>query len=129
MSFNLLQWNARSLIGNGQEFKRFVTSSDIDLYIICVQETWLKPTLDFVLPGYVSVRKERSDRQGGGCVTFIKAGIEYRTLSIESNFELIVTEVWSVTGRITLLNFYNPCLKLNVDELEDVMKQVCPPVI
>lgn len=53
MAFNLLQWNARSLIGNGQEFKRFVTASEISYHVICVQETWLKPALDFVLPGYV----------------------------------------------------------------------------
>lgn len=129
MSFNLLQWNARSLIGNGQEFKRFVTSSDVDFDILCVQETWLKPSLDFVLPGYVSIRKDRSNRQGGGCVTFIKIGVEYSSLEIDSNLEIIATEVWSTTGRITVLNFYNPCLKLNSDELEDVMKQVHPPLI
>lgn len=129
MSFNLLQWNARSLIGNGQEFKRFVTTSEIVCHVICVQETWLKPTLDFVLPGFVSVRKDRSDRQGGGCATFIKAGIEYRVVPIESTLELIVTEIWSVTGRISLLNFYNPCLCLSAAELEDVMRQVRPPVI
>lgn len=83
----------------------------------------------FFLPGYVSICKDRSDRQGGGCVTFIKAGIEYNTLSVESKLELIATEIWSITGRITLLNFYNPCQKLNADEFEDVMRQVRPPVI
>lgn len=99
MPCNILQWNARSLIRNGQEFKRFVTSSAVEFHILCVQETWLKPTLDFVLPGYVSIRKDRSDRQGGGCVTFIRTGIEY-TLAIESNIELIGTEVWSTMGEL-----------------------------
>lgn len=129
MAFNLLQWNARSLIGNGQEFKRFVTASEISYHVICVQETWLKPALDFVLPGYMSVRKDRSDRAGGGCCTFIKSGVEYKVVPIESNLELIVIEIWSTTGRISLLNFYNPCLRLSAVELEDIMRQVRPPVI
>lgn len=84
-----------SLIGNGQEFKRFVISSDVEFHIICIQETWLKPTLDFVLPGYVSIRKDRSDRQGGGFVIFIKAGLEYSTLSVEPNLELKAIEIWT----------------------------------
>lgn len=129
MVFNLLQWNARSLIGNGQEFKRFVTSSEISCHVICVQETWLKPSLDFVLPGYVSVRKDRKDRVGGGCVTFIKVGVEFRVVPIESSLEVLVTEIWSTTGRFSLINFYNPCLRLRTVELADILSQVRTPVI
>ncbi len=42
--------------------------------VICVKESWLKPNLQFVLPGYKSVRKDRVEKQGGGVVTFIKEG-------------------------------------------------------
>lgn len=44
----ILQWNARSLIVNGQEFKHFVEGLTIKPDVICVQETWLKQCLDFV---------------------------------------------------------------------------------
>ena len=77
--FCILQWNARSLIANGQELKKFIRDSDMKPHIVCVQETWLKPCLDFVIPGYVSLRKDRSDNtQGGGCATFVKCGIQYK---------------------------------------------------
>lgn len=55
----LLQWNARSLIANGQEFKGFIKGLVQKPDVICVQEKWLKPTLDFVIYGYTSVRRDR----------------------------------------------------------------------
>lgn len=45
----ILQWNARSLITNGQEFKGLIKSLNKKPDVICIWETWLKPTLDFVL--------------------------------------------------------------------------------
>lgn len=38
--------------------------------IICIQETWLKPTLDFVIRGYSGEHRGRSEVHGGGCETF-----------------------------------------------------------
>jgi len=43
-----LQWNSRSVIANGQEFNNFVSDLADGPHVICVQETWLKPQLDFV---------------------------------------------------------------------------------
>ena len=54
LMFYILQWNARSLIANGQEFKRFVDVFKDKPEMLCVQKTWLKPCLDFVVPGYES---------------------------------------------------------------------------
>lgn len=62
--FDILHWNARSLIANGQELKRFVNAFKEKPELICIQETWLKPCLDFVIPGYVCLRMDRSDRRG-----------------------------------------------------------------
>ena len=44
--------------------------------LICIQETWLKPCLDFVITGYVGVRKDRADSTGGGCAVLIKTGVQ-----------------------------------------------------
>ena len=52
----LLQWNARSLVANGQDFKKCVASREEKPDLICIQESWLKPNLYFVIYGYVSVR-------------------------------------------------------------------------
>ena len=79
LMFCILQWNARSLIANGQELKKFIRDSDVKPHIVCVQETWLKPCLDFVLPGYTCLRKDRPDMtQGGGCATLVKCGLQYK---------------------------------------------------
>ena len=46
-------------MANGQEFKQFLEELPAKLDVMCLQETWLKPTLDFVLLGYVAVRRDR----------------------------------------------------------------------
>lgn len=54
--------------------------------IICIQETWLKPTLDFVIRGYSGVHRGKSEVHGGGCETFFYS---------KRNTEYIVVEVWN----------------------------------
>lgn len=60
----ILQWNARSLISNGQEFKKYISDLGDRPHIICIQETWLKPQLDFInfiIQGYTAIRNNRMD--------------------------------------------------------------------
>ena len=45
----ILQWNARSLISNGYEFKGFIERMHVKPDVICIQETWLKGFFDFVI--------------------------------------------------------------------------------
>lgn len=65
ITFYILQWNARSLIANGQELKKFIKEYKKAPELICIQETWLKPCLEFVIPGYECLRLDRSDKPGG----------------------------------------------------------------
>lgn len=51
----ILQWNARSLIANGQEFKRFVHQLTVLPEMICIQEMWLHPQVNLIIPGYRQV--------------------------------------------------------------------------
>ena len=76
----ILQWNARSLVANGQELKGFIDGIRKKPEIICVQETWLKPALDFVIRGYSSIRRDRAEGNGGGWIIFVKQGTQYRVL-------------------------------------------------
>ncbi len=43
--------------------------------VICVQESWLKPKFDFVIKGYVSVRRDREREMVVGVLPFIKSEI------------------------------------------------------
>lgn len=53
MVFAILQWNAWSLCSNGQEFKRYIEERSEKPNVICVQETWLRPHLDFILATWI----------------------------------------------------------------------------
>lgn len=122
--FHIIQWNARSLLANGQEFKKIITDMDVVPDIICIQESWLRPHLEFVLPGYGSVRCDRIGSQGGGCVTFIKDTLAYRRINVQNEYECVVVDICSPRGNIKLVNFYNPCNKLSMQIFQDIIPSV-----
>lgn len=45
-------------MANGLEFKSVINEMEIKPDLICIQESWLKSTFDFVIKGYVSVRRD-----------------------------------------------------------------------
>lgn len=51
-------------------------------HVICIQATQLKAQLDFIVPGYSSIRKDRRKRQGEGVITVMQSGLG---LKIERN--------------------------------------------
>lgn len=65
MVMHIPQWNARSLIANGQELKKYMYELDVVPDVVCVQETWLQPHLDFVIPGFSSIRYDRPNNYVG----------------------------------------------------------------
>lgn len=92
--------------------------------VVCVQETWLKPTLDFVVHGYTGIRKDRNHGGGGGgCATFIKQDIQYRVLEKGDDQEYIVVEVWERGEEMVIFNYYNPCKRLDLDSLLRIQGQ------
>ncbi len=121
MSFLLLHWNARSLIANGQEFKKHITEMGKVPDIICIQETWLNSSLDFKINGYVVEMKDRETGRGGGCATFIKEGIAYKRIHKSNNVECLSIEVMGIDEEIRITNFYNPCKEISNSILEEVM--------
>lgn len=88
--------------------------------VICIQETWLKPQFDFVISGYSSVRCDRSGKQGGGCVAFIKDALTYRKINVPEQYECVKIEVCSPRGDIKVVNFYNPCKKLSLEMFHEI---------
>lgn len=116
----ILQWNARRLIANGQELKQYIQELSVKPNIICIQESWLKPSLDFTLYGYTAVRKDRTIATGGGVVTFIQHGVNYRAINSSEELEIIIIETWINKTKIRIINLYNPCQKITRDTLERV---------
>lgn len=120
MVISILQWNARSVIANGQEFKKFITELDQRPSVICVQETWLNKNIQFKLHGYCSVRKDREGKQGGGVMTFIQEGVPYRSIAEVKELECVGVEIFYQGGAIEIYNYYNPCNKISQELLNKV---------
>ena len=83
----ILQWNAQSLLANEQEFKQFIVDMQAKPDVICVQETWLKSNVEFIIQGYVVVWRDRDVCVGG---TLIKQGLPYRMLGEGIEQEYVV---------------------------------------
>ncbi|XDV19101.1 hypothetical protein PO909_024666 [Leuciscus waleckii] len=115
----ILQWYARSLVANGLEFKGYLNQMEEKLNVICVRESWLKPKLDFVIKGYVSVRRDREEGTGDGCVTFINSGIQYRMVGKGSEIYVVV-EVWKEDKSVVIIHFYNPCKQMTLEEMKKI---------
>lgn len=122
MVFLILQWTARSLIANGQEFKTYIYQLKEKPDVICIQETWLKTNLDFIIGGYSAIRQDRNDGQGGGCAIFIREVMSFSRLTFKSShdLEIVGVEVWINKRKMSVLNFYNPGNKLKVEELNSL---------
>ncbi len=121
VNVGILQWNARSLIANGQEFKKYVDELKEKPNIICVQETWLKSELDFIINGYSAVRRDRENGRGGGLVTFIQNGLSYEIINVNDKNESITIRIWTSKGSIDVINYYNPCGKIEGSILENIV--------
>lgn len=120
----ILQWNARSLIANGQELKGFINKLEIKPDVICIQETWLKQSLDFVIKGYISIRRDRVEGNDGGCAIFVKRGLQFREVKKGGDLEYIVIEIWTNSGSMGIINFYNPCRKLESEYLDEMWENL-----
>ncbi|BHF74856.1 hypothetical protein SprV_0501794400 [Sparganum proliferum] len=68
--------NAQSLLSKLDELKIYVNQTLPD--VISITETWLSASVDdreVALSGYHLFRKDRSGRQGGGVLTYVKYGL------------------------------------------------------
>lgn len=64
------------------DFTKVIDDKKNPNHVICIQETWLKPHLDFVIQGYITIRKDRQTGNGGGVVIFVKNEISHRIIEV-----------------------------------------------
>ena len=66
---NIFQWNCNGLSAHRNEFQQHLSNNSYD--VICLQDTFLKPSKNLSIDGYSMIRKDRVDMRKGGLVTFI----------------------------------------------------------
>ena len=117
----ILQWNARGLLRNGRSFKQVVEERKPD--VICVQESFLKPSKRYAISGYTSLRRDRPT-QGGGLVTFVIQGLGYTELSLDNintgRLEKQGITVLTDKSPIHIINIYNPPQYSYTDTLQRI---------
>lgn len=77
----------------------------------------------------MSVRRDRDSGNGGGVVTFIQRGLQFREVRKGDDLEYIIVEFWSNTGKILIINLYNPCRQLEMRQLEGIWKDLSGKII
>ena len=117
MGLNILFWNCQCIRPKRKELELYIKENEID--IVALNETFLNKKLTFKIPGYDTIRNDRSTGQKGGVAFLVKHGLvinkEYRNndfsiiteneaLAINLDLSNNQTLVWqSFTARMEIL--------------------------
>ena len=102
---SIVQWNANGLRSKA-EFQQFLYENNID--IACIQDTNFKPSFDYQINGYTTLRKDRITSKKGGVAISLKTTIPYTLDTNSSPLEVIATTVQLDGKLINIVNFYLP---------------------
>ena len=94
---------ARSLIANGQEFQKIVSSSEEKPNVLSEQETGLRSQWDFVIQGYTAMRNNRKNGKGGGVATLVQEGMRFSVIKLGKEHKSTVIKLWTGNNKSKLL--------------------------
>ena len=130
MGTNILFWNCQGIRLKPKELELYLKENVTD--VIALNETLLSKNHNFKIPGYDTVRNDRSTGQRGGVAFLVKNGLvinkEYRNddFNIMTNDEALAIDLeLSNNENLTLSTIYcpngNPNLSLfqTIDSLSD----------
>ena len=101
----LFIWNARSIKNKKDELLR--TCNQLNVDIIIITESWLKSVEQFQIPGFTSIRNDRSDGKGGICI-LVKKQIDHQIAEIYNNTSTNTQFLHVRLGKLDIITVYNP---------------------
>ena len=121
MCLNILFWNCQGIRPKRKELELYMKENEF--HIVALNETFLNKKLNFKIPGYDTIRNDRSTGQRGGVAFLVKHGLvinkEYRNSDFSittSNEALAINLDLSNNQNISLAAIYyrngNPNLSL-----------------
>lgn len=120
-AFNILQWNSQSMNAHGPEFYKELienkNSNDAPA-LICVQESWFTDFNIFSIPDYIPIIKNRGNGGRGGIAIYVHKSITYQEMTCPPNKEYQRIDIFSLKMVISVINFYNPCKKIETHHLK-----------
>ena len=113
MGLNILFWNCQGIRPKRKELELYINENEID--IVALNETFLNKKLTFKIPGYDTIRNDRSTGQKGRVAFLVKHGLvinkEYRNNDfsiITENEALAINLDLSNNQNLTLATIYCP---------------------
>ena len=107
MSITILQWNACGLVTHGNEMKPFLERDRHSCDELCIQETFLKETTKFKIPGYNIIRQDRQgNRTHDVLATRVRNNLNYIELDKPDDVESIMVRVKTENNNIVIANTY-----------------------
>ena len=87
MGTNILFWNCQGIRSKRKELELYLKENVID--IIALNETFLSKKHNFKLPGYDTIRNDRSTGQRGGVAFLVKCGLVVNKEYKNNDFSII----------------------------------------
>ena len=113
MGLNILFWNCQDIRPKRKELELYITENEFD--IAALNETFVNKKLSFKIPGYDTIKNDRSTGQKGGVAFLVKHGLvinkEYRNNDfsiITENEALAINLDLSNNQNVTLATIYCP---------------------
>ena len=128
LSFILCQLNCKSVSARLSELRLYVYSKKPD--VICLCETWARPSFEPRFVGYQALWRHRQGRGGGGLCMLIRNDVPYSVNTLvpfpHAKLETMSVRLFTSLGLIDIVNIYNPCADLTLAELSHLSGQLCP---
>lgn len=125
----IITWNARSLKNKVDELQNYLIPNDID--IACIQETWLTRYDKTYIPGYVCIRKDKTNqnnpnqRTRGGLCIYVKQKIQYKRIPANEqikNIDSLGIKIETGQSKANIFSIYlGPTKQLSYTELDHLL--------
>ena len=123
----IVQWNEQGMISHGADFLTSLFDNNLlgsNPDIICIQETWFTDFNVSYIPNYFCVCRNRHDGRRGGLAIYLKKDITFQVMKVQGNIEYQRVDISSKKGIISIINYYNPCKKIEIEELNNMIQNV-----
>lgn len=110
MTIKICQWNATSVVNKKNMLSQFLYSNNIT--VIAIQESFLKPHINFQIKDYNIIRKDRpTSTHGGGVCILLHSSLKYEIINLtvgNDPIEAVGCRFQVKNKSIVLANIYIP---------------------
>ena len=128
-STEILQWNCRGIKANYENLELLIL--ELNPKIICLQETFLKPSESLNFPNYTSIHKMLNNprKASGGTSIFVRRDIPYSVFNINSNIQNTCCSI-SAQKTYTICNLYiPPSHNISIADFDTLLSQLHSPFV